>query len=458
MSKHINYLGNQSGRRYVFHGICSLLQSIWRVVVPWVFICDKCCTYFHLIHIDANTSEWSQCVAFKWCCASIWCHRNLAIFKLCTQFSSLKTSQGRRLPANTCVNWRSSLCSKTISPTTCILCNSYSQTTVWMDLWFGTTQCCNSIQSESWFTDEPKLQVRCNNVCEKQTLYLAHAFTTATTSSWDLNWPSSINKVHLESWEQQHTPTTQLFQKKINAEHKKQQQQMMWKRWRWWWLTGDTQQHLELTAWCDKCSMAFHDSLDHQDLTPLALPAQIKKYKILYCNKIQSFSIEMHKQTNKHGVPSAVCFMRKKRMMMMSYALDQLQSVSLCFSAQEEHSVGMRQHTYITCSFQLLHKSLRKKIFNHNRLYTAIPITQRLCRIGTTKNPLNTAIPISSSLCKTFNNCLYTASHHIPITRIQNPSGDCFLEESQPQEECWKINLFSFLRCVSHWCTPYCAS
>jgi len=43
--------------------------------------------------------------------------------------------------------------------------------------------------------------------------------------------------------------------------------------------------------------MAFHDSLDHQDLTPLALPAQIKKYKILYCNKIQSFSIEMHKQT-----------------------------------------------------------------------------------------------------------------------------------------------------------------
>jgi histidinol phosphatase-like enzyme len=84
--------------------------------------------------------------------------------------------------------------------------------------------------------------------------------------------------------------------------------------------------------------MVFHDSLDHQDLTPLALPAQIKKYKILYCNKIQSFSIEMHKQTNKHGVPSAVCFMRKKRVMMMSYALDRLQLVSLCFSAQEEHS------------------------------------------------------------------------------------------------------------------------
>jgi hypothetical protein len=68
--------------------------------------------------------------------------------------------------------------------------------------------------------------------------------------------------------------------------------------------------------------MVFHDSLDHQDLTPLALPAQIKKYKILYCNKIKSFSIEMHKQTNIHGVPSAVCFMRKKRVTMMSYVLD----------------------------------------------------------------------------------------------------------------------------------------
>jgi hypothetical protein len=65
--------------------------------------------------------------------------------------------------------------------------------------------------------------------------------------------------------------------------------------------------------------MVFHGSLDHQDLTPLALPAEIKKYKFSIATKFKASAL---KCTNKHEVPSAVCFMRKKRVMIMSYALD----------------------------------------------------------------------------------------------------------------------------------------